>query len=60
MQDWSHHEELLWVDEFMNDEDHDYFLVDPNYGVVTTGGIFARYGRIGKDYPWVISDYGLT
>lgn len=60
MQDWSHHEELLWVDEFMNDDDHDYFLVDPNYGVVTTGGIFARYGRIGKDYPWVISDYGLT
>lgn len=60
MQDWSHHEELLWVDEFMNDDNHDYFLVDPNYGVVTTGGIFARYGRIGKDYPWVISDYGLT
>ena len=60
MEDWSHHEELLWVDEFMNDDNHDYFLVDPSYGVATTGGIFARYGRIGKDYPWVISDYGLT
>ena len=58
--DWSHHEELLWVDAFMHDDNHDYFLVDPNYGVVTTGGIFARYGRIGKEYPWVISDYGLT
>lgn len=59
-QDWSHHEEMLWVNEFINDDWNDYFLVDPNYGVVTTGGIFARYGRIGKKCPWVISDYGLT
>jgi hypothetical protein len=44
----------------MEDEENDYFLVDPNYGVVTTGGIFARYGRLGHEYPWIISDYGLT
>lgn len=58
--DWSHHEELMWVDRFFEDDDHDYFIVDPSYGVMTTGGIFARYGKIGKNYPWVISDYGLT
>lgn len=58
--DWSHHEELMWVDKFFDDDDHDYFIVDPSYGVMTTGGIFARYGKIGKNYPWVISDYGLT
>lgn len=58
--DWSIHTEHYWAKQFFEDEDHDYFAVDPNYGVMTSGGIFARYGRLGKDYPWVISDYGLT
>lgn len=57
---WDQHTDLLWVKPFMEDSDNDYFLVDPNYGVVTTGGIFARYGRLGHEYPWIISDYGLT
>lgn len=57
---WDQHTDLLWVKPFMEDSENDYFLVDPNYGVATTGGIFARYGRLGKDYPWIISDYGLT
>lgn len=58
--DWDQHTDLLWVKPFMEDAEHDYFVVDPNYGVATTGGIFARYGRLGHEYPWIISDYGLT
>lgn len=57
---WDQHTDAIWANPFMNDSEHDYFIVDPNYGVITTGGIFARYGRLGKDYPWIISDYGLT
>lgn len=57
---WDQHTDAIWANPFMNDNEHDYFIVDPNYGVITTGGIFARYGRLGKDYPWIISDYGLT
>lgn len=60
MQYWDQDPDLIWVKPFFEDESHDYFLVDPSYGVVTTGGIFARYGRIGKNHPWIISDYGLT
>lgn len=60
MQYWDQDPDLIWVKPFFEDENHDYFLVDPSYGVVTTGGIFARYGRIGKNHPWIISDYGLT
>lgn len=50
----------IWAKKFLEDEKHDYFVVDPNNGVLTTGGIFARYGQIGKDTPWKISDDGLT
>ena len=57
---WDQHTDFLWTKDFMEDVQHDYFLVDPNYGVATTGGIFARYGHLGHEYPWVISDYGLT
>ena len=38
----------------------DFFIVDPNYGVLTTGGIFARYGQIGTNTPWIIHNNGLT
>ena len=57
---WDQHTDLLWVKPFLEDTDNDYFIVDPNYGVATTGGIFARYGRLGYKCPWIISDYGLT
>lgn len=50
----------IWAKKFLEDEKHDYFVVDPNNGVLTSGGIFARYGQIGKDTPWKISDDGLT
>lgn len=50
----------IWAKKFLEDEKHDYFVVDPNNGVLTTGGIFARYGQIGKNTPWYIGDDGLT
>jgi len=45
-----------WADEFLKDDENDYFIVDPNNGVLTTGGVIARYGKIGD---WVISESGL-
>lgn len=46
----------FWTSKFMNDPLHDYFIVDPNNGVLTTGGVIARYGKIGN---WMISQAGL-
>ena len=43
-----------------NETGTDYFIVDPNNGILTTGGIFARYGQIGIDTPWIIHNNGLT
>ena len=40
----------------MNDAGKDYFIVDPNNGILTTGGVIARYGKIGN---WLISSAGL-
>ena len=45
-----------WASEFLKDSTNDYFIVDPNNGVLTSGGIIARYGKIGN---WMISDQGL-
>lgn len=45
-----------WTRPFMEDINNDYFIVDPNNGVLTTGGIIARYGKIGE---WMISQEGL-
>ena len=45
-----------WAREYFKDEDHDYFIVDPNYGVLTTGGVVARYGKLGN---WMIGEEGL-
>jgi len=45
-----------WVTNFMNDTANDYFIVDPNNGILTTGGIIARYGKLGN---WMISSDGL-
>ena len=45
-----------WAYDFMQDTTNDYFIVDPNNGILTTGGIIARYGKIGN---WMISNLGL-
>lgn len=39
------------------ENDKDYFIVDPTRGVLTTGGIIARYGYIGD---WLIDKGGLS
>lgn len=49
-------EEASWAKSYLNDNVNDYFIVDPNYGVLTTGGVIARYGKIGN---WMISNAGL-
>ena len=49
-------ESTTWVNKFMNDAGKDYFIVDPNNGILTTGGVIARYGKIGN---WLISSAGL-
>ena len=51
-----------WATSFLEGvtTNNDYFIVDPNYGVLTTGGIFARYGQIGTNTPWIIHNNGLT
>lgn len=45
-----------WAKKYYDDKEHDYFVVDPNYGVLTTGGVIARYGALGN---WMISHEGL-
>lgn len=46
----------MWAKDFMEDDANDYFVVDPNNGVLTTGGIIAKYGSIGN---WMISGNGM-
>lgn len=46
-----------WTDKYVNDLTHDYFIVDPNNGVLASGGIIAKYGRIGN---WYITSEGLV
>ena len=48
--------EESWARPYFQDNVNDYFVVDPNHGVLTTGGIVARYGAIGN---WMISHEGL-
>mgnify|MGYP003404410149 CR=1 FL=1 len=45
-----------WTKRFFDDDQYDYFIVDPNNGILTTGGIIAKYGSIGN---WRISKQGL-
>lgn len=45
-----------WTRPFFEDAMNDYFIVDPNNGILTTGGIIAKYGKLGN---WMISDNGL-
>lgn len=49
-------ESTYWTQTFLQDSENDYFIVDPNNGVLTTGGIIASYGKIGE---WLISRNGL-
>jgi hypothetical protein len=41
-----------WTRKYFEDDSHDYFVVDPSNGVMTSGGIIAKYGNIGN---WSIS-----
>ena len=45
-----------WAKSFLEDTSNDYFVVDPNNGVLTSGGIIARYGKLGN---WMISSSGI-
>ena len=45
-----------WAAQYFKDTKNDYFIVNPSYGVFTSGGVIARYGAIGN---WMISDQGL-
>lgn len=45
-----------WTKKYFEDDLHDYFVVDPSNGVMTSGGIIAKYGNIGN---WSISSQGL-
>lgn len=47
---------LSWARPYFEDQNNDYFVVDPNYGVLTTGGVIAKYGALGN---WMISNEGL-
>lgn len=47
---------LEWADEFLNDDDNNYFIVDPAHGAMMSGGIVSKYGRIGN---WYINSTGL-
>lgn len=45
-----------WAKKYMDDTLKDYFIVDPNNGILTSGGVIARYGKIGN---WLISESGI-
>ena len=47
---------VYWAKKFYNDPNYDYFIVDPNNGMLTTGGIVASYGKIGN---WMIGKHGM-
>ena len=49
-------ERVFWSKKFLEDTSNDYFIVDPNNGILMTGGIVSTYGKIGN---WMISDNGL-
>lgn len=49
-------ERVGWASKYFNDLSNDYFIVDPNNGVLTTGGIIATYGKLGN---WLIGEHGL-
>lgn len=49
----------FWARKYFNDPNYyskDYFIVDPNNGILTTGGIVAKYGNLGN---WYIGQQGL-
>ena len=46
-----------WTNEFSQDDVNDYYIVDPNYGVFTSGSIIAKNGKIAN---WIITKDGLS
>ena len=44
---------VKWYQQFAKDQEHDYFIVDPNRGILTTGGIGANWGYVGN---WIIDN----
>jgi hypothetical protein len=51
---------LFWANKLIqaaHDNNRDLFVVDPNNGILTTGGIYAKYGRLGKYL--LLNDSGL-
>ena len=48
-----------WINTFKGkaDSNYDYFIVDPNRGMMTTGGIIGKYGYIGD---WLLDRGGLS
>lgn len=47
---------LEWANDFLDDDDNNYFIVDPAHGAMMSGGIVSKYGRIGN---WYINSTGL-
>ena len=45
-----------WAQDFVEDDDNNYFIVDPSHGAMISGGIISKYGRIGN---WYINSHGL-
>ena len=48
---------IKWYNQFKDDKENDYFIVDPNRGILTTGGVGANWGYIGN---WIIDDGYLS
>lgn len=58
--DGSSIEDYRWANKLIqaaHDNNRDLFVVDPNNGILTTGGIYAKYGRLGKYL--LLNDSGL-
>ena len=58
--DGSNEADYSWANKLLKavkDTKRDLFVVDPNNGILTTGGIYAKYGRLGKYL--LLNDSGL-
>ena len=58
--DGSSIEDYRWANKLIqaaHDNNRDLFVVDPNNGILTTGGIYAKYGCLGKYL--LLNDSGL-
>ena len=58
--DGSSIDDYRWANKLIqaaHDNNRDLFVVDPNNGILTTGGIYAKYGCLGKYL--LLNDSGL-